>query len=158
MLPTPLIGPTPVLLPLQDGAILYDLSDSFSVVALHVTAVVPHHLHGDVAACDRLRVERARKVVDVHSVYHAPNVVQPKVQPLVTGGSYPLVLARKGLEDDVFVLLVIYYLSHLFKEVTAFVRDEKAVVWILAGLHLQVDEFLVARPFGLLSVAAILLN
>ena len=55
---TPLIGPMPVLLLLQDGAILYDVSDSFAVVALHVTDVVPHHLNGDAAACDRLRFER----------------------------------------------------------------------------------------------------
>ena len=65
---TSLIGPTPVLLLLHDDAFLYDVSDSFAVVALHAIAVVPHHLHGDAAACDWFRVERARKVVDVHSV------------------------------------------------------------------------------------------
>ena len=72
---TPLIGPTPVLLLLQNGAILYDVSDSFAVVAHHIAAVVPHHLHGDAATCDRLRVERARKVVDVHSclLYTSPS-------------------------------------------------------------------------------------
>ena len=133
-------------------------SDSFAAAALHVTAVVSHHLHGDAAACDRLRVERARKVVDVHIVYHMPNVVHPKVPPLVASGSYPLVLARKGLEDDVFVPLVVYCLSHLFEEVTAFVQDKKYVVWILAGLHLRVDEFLVACPSGLLIVAAVRLS
>ena len=68
MLLTPLNGPTPVLLLLHDDAFLYDVSDSFAVVALHAIAVVPHHLHGDAAACDWFRVERARKVVDVHSV------------------------------------------------------------------------------------------
>ena len=121
MLLTPLIGPTSVLL---FGAILCDLSDSFAVVAPHVTAVVPHHLHGDAAACDRLSVERARKLVDVHSVHHGPDVVQPKISPLVAGGSCPLVLARKRLEDDVLLSLVVYRLSHFF-EVTAFVQDEK---------------------------------
>ena len=135
---TPRIGPTPVLL-LQDGAVLRDVSESFAVVALHVTAGVPHHLHGNAAACDRLSVDRARKVVDVHSVYHVPNVVQPKVPPLVAGGSYPLVLGRKGLENGVLVPLVMYCLSHFLEEVTAFVQNEKEVVRILAGLHLRVD-------------------
>ena len=88
MLLTSLIGPTPVVLVLQDGAILYDVSDSFAVVSLHFTVVVSHHLHGDAAACDRLRVERARKIVDVRSVYHVPNVIQLKVSPLVDSGSY----------------------------------------------------------------------
>ena len=53
MLLTPRIGPTPVLL-LQDGADLRDVSESFAVVALRITAGVPHHLHGNAAACDRL--------------------------------------------------------------------------------------------------------
>ena len=128
---------------------------SFAVVALHVTAAVPHHLYGDTAACDRLRVGRARKVVDTHCTYHAPNVVQSKVPPLVAGGSYPLALAGKGLEDDGLVPLVVYRLSHFFEEVTVF---EKQVVWILAGPHLWVDKFLMARPSGLLSVAAVLLS
>ena len=136
MLLTPRIGPTPVLL--QDGAVLRDVSESFVVVALHVT--VPHHLHGNAAAYDRLSVDIARKVVDVHSVYHAPNVVQPKVPPLVAGGSYSLVLGRKGLENDVLVPLV-YCLSHFLEEVTAFVQNEKEVVRILAGLHLRVTSF-----------------
>ena len=120
---TPRIGPTPVLL-LQDGAVLRDVSESFAVVALHVTAGVPYHLHGNAAACDRITVVRARKVVDVHSVYHVPNVVQPKV-PTVAGGSYPLVLGRKGLENDVLAPLVVYCLLHFLEEVTAFVQNKK---------------------------------
>ena len=105
MLLTPRIGPTPVLL--QDGAVLRDVSESLAVVALHGTAGVPHHLHGKAAACDRLSVDRARKVFDVHSVYHVPNVVQPKVPPVVGAGSYPFVLRRRGLENDVVILLVV---------------------------------------------------
>ena len=138
MLLTPRIGPTLALL-LQDDAVLRDVSESFAVVALHVNSGVPHHLHGNAAACDRRSVDRARKVVDVHSVYHAPNVVQPKVPPLVAGGSYSLVLGRKGLENDVLVPLV-YCLSHSHEEVTAFVQNEKEVVRILAGLHLRVTS------------------
>ena len=145
MLLTPRIGPTPVLL-LQDGAVLCAVSESFAVVARHVTAGVPQHLHGNAAACDWLNVDRARKVVDVHNVYHAPNVVQPKVPLLVAGGSYPLVLGRKGLENDVLVPLVVYCLSHFLEEVTAFVQNENEVVRVLAGLYLRVEEFLVARP------------
>ena len=120
MLLTPRIGPTPVLL-LQDGAVQRDVFESFAVVALHVTAGVPHHLHVNAAACDRLSVDRARKAVDVHSVYHVPNVVRPKVPPLVAGGSHPLVLGRKGLENDVLLPIVVYCLSHFLEEVTAFV-------------------------------------
>ena len=140
MLLTPLNGPTPVLLLLQDDAVLCDVSDSFPVVALHVTAVVPHHRHGDAVVYDWLSVERAQKVVDVHSVYRAPDVVQPKIPPLVAGGPYPLVLGRKGLEDDVFVYFVVYRLPHFLEEILAFVQDEKEVVRLLAGLHLRVND------------------
>ena len=156
MLLTPRNGPTPVLL-LQDGTVLRDVSESLAVVALHVAAGVPHHLHGNAAACDRISVDRARKVVDVHSVYHVPNVVQPKVPPLVAGGSYPLVLGRRGLENDVLLPLVVYCLFHFLEKVTAFVQNEKEVVQILAGLRLRVDEFLVARSSSLLGVAVVLL-
>ena len=90
-------------------------------------------------------------------MYHVPNVVQPKVPPLVAGGSYPLVLGRKGLENYVLVSLVVYSLSHLLEGVSAFVQNEE-VVRFLAGLYLRVDEFLVARPAGLLSVSVVLLR
>ena len=39
-----------------------------------------------------------------------------------------------------------------------FVQNEKEIVWILAGLHVRVDEFLVVRPSDLLSVAVVLLS
>ena len=65
-----------MVLLLQDGAVLRDVPESFALVALHITDGVPHHLHGNDAACDRLSVDRARTVVDVQSVYHVPNVVQ----------------------------------------------------------------------------------
>ena len=74
------------MLLLQDGAVLRDVSESFAVVAPHVNVGVPHHLHGNAAACDRLSVDRAGKV-DVQGVYHVPNGIQPKVPPLVAGGS-----------------------------------------------------------------------
>ena len=64
-----------------------------------------------------------------------PNVFQPKVPPLVAGGSYAVVLGRKSLENDFLVHLVVYFLSH-FLEVTSFVQNENEVVRILAGLHL----------------------
>ena len=131
---------------LQKGAVLRDVSESFAVVALHVTAGVPHHLHGNAAACDRLSVDPARKTVVVHSVYHVPNVFQHKVPPLVECGSYPLVLGRKSLENDVLVPLFVKCLSHFPEDVTAFAQNENDVVGILAGLHLHVDEFRVARP------------
>ena len=124
MLLTPRIGPTPVLI-LQDGAVPRNVSESFAVVAVHITAGVPHHLHGIAAACNRLSVDRARKVVDVHSVYHVPNVVQPKGPPLVAGGSNPLVLGRKGLENDALEPLVVCCLSYFLEKVTAFVQNEK---------------------------------
>lgn len=58
-----------MILLLQDGAVLCDVSDSSAVVVLHVTAAVPHHLlRGDVVACDHLSVERARNLVDVLTV------------------------------------------------------------------------------------------
>ena len=62
------------------------------------------------------------------------------------------------MENDVLVPLAVYCRSHFLEEVTAFVRNEKEVVWILSGLHLRVDEFLVARPSGLLSVAVVRLS
>ena len=51
-----------------------------------------------------------------------------------------------------------YCLSQFLEEVTAFVQNEKEVVRILAELHLRVDEFLVARPSGLLGVAVVLVS
>ena len=60
---------------LQEGAILYGVSESFVVGARHVATVVSRHLHGNAATGDRLRVGRTRKVVDVHGVYHVPDVV-----------------------------------------------------------------------------------
>ena len=124
MLLTTGIGPTPVPL-LQGGAVLRDVSECFAVVPLYNTAGAPHHLHGNTAACHRLSVDRARKVVDVHSVYHVPNVVQPKGPPLVAGGSNPLVLGRKGLENDALEPLVVCCLSYFLEKVTAFVQNEK---------------------------------
>ena len=141
----PRIGSTPVLL-LQDGAVLRNESKSFAIGSLHVTAGVPHHLNGNAAACDRLSVDRARKIVDLHSVYHVPNVFQHNVSPLVECGSYHLVLGRKILENGVLVPLIVKCLSHFPEDVTAFVQNENDVVGILAGLHLRVDEFLVQRP------------
>ena len=106
-------------------SILCDVSDSFAVVALQVTAIVPHHLHGDAAACDRLRVERARRLSTYIVCTMCRMSSSPKVLPLVAGGSCPLVLARNGLEDDILVPLVVCRLSHFFEEVTAFVQDGK---------------------------------
>ena len=57
-------------------------------------------------ACDRLGVERARKDFDEHGVYHVPNFHQPKVHLLVAGASYPFLLCRESLQDDVLVALV----------------------------------------------------
>ena len=88
-------------------------------------------------------------------MYHVGNIVQLDVPPLLDSGSYPLVPTRKSLGDDFIVLLVVYRLSHFFVEVTAFVQDESEVVWILARLHLSVDEFLVARVSGVPTVAAV---
>lgn len=68
MLLIPLNGLTPVLLLLQDGAILNGVSDALAVVVILVAAVVPRPLHGDASACDQLRVEKTRQVVDVRSV------------------------------------------------------------------------------------------
>ena len=93
---SPLAGPKPVLLFLQDGAVLCGVSCSLAVGALHITTVVPRHLHGNAATCDRLRVERTRKVVDVHGVYHVPDVVHPEVSPLVASGWWSLVFNGKG--------------------------------------------------------------
>ena len=130
------------------------MSESLAVVALHVTAGVLHPRHGNAAACDRLGVEKARTTIDVHSACHVANVVQTKVPPLVPRGSWPLVLVRKGLENDVLVPLVVYYLSHFLEKVTTFVQNEKEVGRILAGLHLRVDEVLMACPSGFLSEAS----
>ena len=47
-------------------------------MSLHLCTIT--YLQGDAAACDRLRVERALKDVDIQSVYHVPDVV--------AGGSY----------------------------------------------------------------------
>ena len=91
MLLTPRVGPTPVLL-LQDGAVLRDVSKSVAAVALCITAGVPHHLHGDAVACDRISVDRARKVVDVHSVYHVRMSTSPASR------SWRFVLSRTRAE------------------------------------------------------------
>ena len=142
---------------LQDGAGLYSVSDSFAVVALLVAAVVPHHVNGDAAACDRLRIERTRRSADVHSVYHVPDVL-PSVPALIAGGSYPPVFGRKSLQDDALVPLVVYRLSHFLKEIMAVVQGREEVVRILARVYLRLDECLKIRPSGLLSVAAVLLS
>ena len=90
MLLTPLIGSRPVLLLLQDGAILYDVSNSFAVVVLHVTAVFPHHLHGMPRPATGLELNERERLSTYtvctmcrYSVYHVPNVVQPKILPVV---------------------------------------------------------------------------
>ena len=93
-----------------------------------------------------LAVNEREKSVDVHSVYHVPNVAHPKVLHLIVGGLYPLVLAWKGLENDVLLPLVVYRLSYFLDAVRAFVQDKKLSRPILAGIHLRVEEFLVARP------------
>lgn len=118
---TPLTSPIPVLVRLQDGAILYGVSDIFTAVALHVTAVVPCHPHGNAAACDRLSV---RNVIDMHDAYDVPDFVQIKVPLLVTGVPYPLVLGRKVLENDVFVKLIVHRLPHFLADVTEFIQHE----------------------------------
>ena len=61
------------------------------------------------------------------------------------------------MENDVPVPLVVYYLFH-FLEVTAFVQNENKVGRILAGLHLRVDEVLMACPSGFLSEAVVFLG
>lgn len=47
------VSPIPVLLRLKDGTVLQEEPGALSVVALHVTAVVPDRLHIDAAAGDR---------------------------------------------------------------------------------------------------------
>lgn len=139
------------------------MHDSFAVFAFDVAAVVPHHLHGSVAACDQLSVaiERKGKVVNVHIVLHTPGVIQPKDPLLGYGNSrpdpYPLVLGRKGLTDDVLVPLVVYCLSHLLLKATALVQDGPPSVQILTGVHTCVT-CLVARPSDLQSAITVLLR
>lgn len=64
----PLIGPTPVFLLLQDVEVSYGVFDSFALVAHVVASVGPRHLHGDATACDRHRVERTQKNVDLQYI------------------------------------------------------------------------------------------
>ena len=52
-----LIGSIPELLGLQDGKILYEVSDTPAVVPAHVAAVVLGRLHGNPTPCDRLGYE-----------------------------------------------------------------------------------------------------
>lgn len=51
------------------------MPDAFAGVALHVTVVVPGHLHDNTVACDRLGVGRTRQVVDIYGVYHVPDAI-----------------------------------------------------------------------------------
>lgn len=76
MLLTPLIGLTQVSLVLQDDAVLNGVSNSFAIFSS--LPFVPHDLHGDATACDRLQVERTQKAVDVHGAYRVLDAVQPK--------------------------------------------------------------------------------
>ena len=155
-LPPP-IGPMPLLLCLQDGAVWREVSDAPAVAASHVAVGVSGCLHGDTAACDRLGAGRARKIVAVHGVCHMPNVHQLKVPFLLAGGLHPFLLYRENLQNDVFVTLVMHFLSHFLEKVTASVQDVKYVVEILAGLHLLVDQLLVARPSNLPGVTVVLI-
>lgn len=50
------ISPIPVFVSLKDNTALAEFLGAFAVVALHVAAAVPGHLHGDAAAVDRLGV------------------------------------------------------------------------------------------------------
>lgn len=43
-----------VLLRLKNGALLCKVSDVFAVISMHVIAVVPGCMHGDITACDWL--------------------------------------------------------------------------------------------------------
>lgn len=132
---------------------MYERSDALAIVALHVAAVVPGCLHSDAAACDGLGIGRTRKVVDVRGLYHVPVVIQPKVSLLVAGVSCPLVFRSKSLENDVLVPLIVHPRAPSLVKVTIFVQDKKEVVGILTGIHLRVDQILVARPSSFLDAA-----
>lgn len=149
-----MIWPTPVLLRLQVGAVMYDVPDAFAVHALHVAAFVPRPQ----PAFDQLSAERTGKVVGIHGVYYLPDVVQPKVPTLLARISCPLLFDRKSLEDNVLVQLAVNRLPHVLEEVAGFVQNEKYIIGILAWLHLRFDELLMEHPSGLLSVTVVLFS
>ena len=96
---------------LESGAVLYDVIGALFAVAapLQSTAVVvPCRLHGDATACDRTGFGRTREVVDVYTVYYAPDVVQPKIAFLVAHLSHSFVLDGSGLQDNALVPLVVH--------------------------------------------------
>ena len=94
---SPLTGPLPSLLCLQDNAVWQEVSDTPAAVALHVADGMSVCLHGDAAIWDRFGVGKGRRAVDEHGVYHVSNVYKPKVSLLVADVSHPLVLFRERL-------------------------------------------------------------
>lgn len=93
---SPLIVTIPELSRLQGGTVLYKVPDTLTVVAFHVTAVVPVCLHSNAAAYQRFVIERTRKVVNVKRLYYVSDVVQFKVSLHVAGVSDILVFGGKG--------------------------------------------------------------
>ena len=151
----PLIVSLPVLFCFQGGTVLFKMPNTLTIAAPHLIAVVPGCLHSDATACYRLVIDKTRKVVNVHGMYHVSDVVQSKVPLLVADYSHPLVSGRKSLENNVLVLLIVHCLPHFLESITAFVHDKNEIIGILAGLHFRVDQLLVASPSSLLFMTVI---
>lgn len=68
----------------------------FPLITLQITAVVSGCLHGNAMSCHPLVVERTRKDVNVHGVYHVWDVVQFEVPLLGAGDSHVLVFDKRA--------------------------------------------------------------
>ena len=123
-LPPP-VGPMPLLIFLQNGAVWQEMSDAFAVAAPHFSVGMSSCLHGDAATCDRVGVGRTREAVNEYGVYHVSNLHQRKAPLLVAGVSHPLVLCRESLQNNVLVTLVVHRLSHFLEKSTKSVQNKK---------------------------------
>ena len=133
------------------------MSNAPAVVAPHVAVGLSGCLPDDATVCNQLGVGRARKAVDQHGVYHAPNVHQPNNPLLVAGTSHALVLCIESLQNDALEMLVVHPMFNFLEEVKASLQHEFGVIEILTRLNFGADQLRVARTSSALGVTFLLL-
>ena len=128
-------------------------------MTLDGAVVSPGRLHGNPTTRHQEGVVRTGRAVDVQGTHHAPNICHVKIPPLVASCADPLVLGRKGLKNDVLLIVpfVGYWLAHILQTLAIAIHGVKKIIGIIAGLHLGNVQILVVRSSSLLRVTIVLL-
>ena len=127
-----------------------------AVVAVDGAVASPGQMHGNPTTHDRGRVIWVGEAVDVQGTYHASIVCEVEIPPFIAGSTDPLVLGRKGLNNNVFVPLVEYWLAHILQTLAIAVHGVQKIIGIIVGLHLGIVKIFVVRPPSLLCVTIVL--